>query len=485
MESESIKKSLFSGLIWTSGGQFLTVIVNLSINIVLAKFLSPDQFGVMGIIMFFVLLGDVLAKGGLSGALIRMEKVNPLDYSTVFVFNLIVSTILYIILWISSEEISIYYGHNEIEILLRITGLTLIVNAFQLINITNLVRSWKFKKRFIFEFSSTLIASIISVVLALNDFGIWALALLPLNTSLFLTIFLILSEGFHGGYMFSFKSFKKTYKFGVNTTLASLIETTFENIYSLVLGRYFSVTQVGYFYQAQKLQKVPNNILNSFSQRVLFPVLSKSQNNKLEFSRVYNKINILFTVFVGLFGLFIFIFSKPIILLLFGSKWLGSVFYLQLFIVASFFYMQEQFNRIIFKVFDKTSNILVLEIIKKVFQIITIIFGVYYLNIKYLIFGYVLTSVFSFFINFSRSRKIINSDFFGEIAIVLKIFICGLVCVFINNFCLTIFEFKYLIYFLFPFLILLYFAFLNILNVCNISDLKNILNFLNLKKIIK
>lgn len=470
MESESIKKSLFSGLIWTSGGQFLTVIVNLSINIVLAKFLSPDQFGVMGIIMFFVLLGDVLAKGGLSGALIRMEKVNPLDYSTVFVFNLIVSTILYIILWISSEQISIYYGHNEIEILLRITGLTLIVNAFQLINITNLVRSWKFKERFIFEFSSTLIASIISVVLALNDFGIWALALLPLNTSLFLTIFLILSEGFHGGYMFSFKSFKKTYKFGVNTTLASLIETTFENIYSLVLGRYFSVTQVGYFYQAQKLQKVPNNILNSFSQRVLFPVLSKSQNNKLEFSRVYNKVNILFTVFVGLFGLFIFIFSKPIILLLFGSKWLGSVFYLQLFIVASFFYMQEQFNRIIFKVFDKTTNILILEIIKKLFQVITIIIGIYYLNIQYLIFGYVLTSVFSFFINFSRSRKILNTDYFNEIFVIIKIFFAGFIAVVIN------YIFNYFLqsyindFILFPFIVLLYFVLLNLFKAFEFND---------------
>lgn len=482
---QSVKKGLFNGLIWTSGGQFLTIIVNLIINIALSRILSPEEFGIMGIIMFFVLIGDVLAKGGLAGALIRMKEVKQIDYSTVFVFNFSVSVSIYLILIVSSGFISEFYNKSQIKSLILVSGLTLIVNSFQLINMTYLIKQWEFKKRFIYEFIANIFAGIISIVLAFYEFGIWSLAILPLTTSVILTSILIIREGFHGGFNFSKESFLKTYKFGVNTSLASLLETGFENIYSLVLGKYFSISQVGYFYQAQKLQKVPNNVLNAFTQRALFPVLSNTQDNKEEFTIIYKKILIYFTILVGLLGLLIYIYSEPLVSLLFGDKWLGSIFYLKLLIIASYFYMQEQFNRIIFKIFDKTSNILSLELVKKCFQLITIIIGIFYKRLDLLIYGFVITNVFSFFINYIKSRKITNSIDLSEIFVVIKIFISGLISVlmfyFIKN---HLFFDTYFIILGFPFVIILYFCLLYVFNVLNKSDLNFINRLITKKKVV-
>jgi teichuronic acid exporter len=475
MSDKQLKKDLKSGALWTSGGQFIITLINLVANILLARFLSPDDFGVMGIIMFFVLIGNILGKGGLSGALVRMNNVTKKDYSTTFIFNLSVSVCLYILLVICSEFIANFYNRPEIRILLIVVGLTFVINAFQLVTITHLIRTFKFKERFLYQFGATILSVILSIGLAYNGFGIWSLVVLPLSNSIFLTIILFYFHGFYGGVIFSKDSFNNIYKFGVNTSLANLLNVGFENVYSLVLGSYFSITQVGFYYQANKLQKVPNNVINSFAQRVLFPVLAQKQEDLTKFNEIYTKVLTFFTVIVGLVGLLVFIYAEIGIDLLLGEKWFGAVFYLKLLIVASFFYMQEQFNRVIFKVFDQTKQILILELIKKAFQSLTIIIGIYYANLEFLMYGFVVTNVFSFFVNYVKSRKITKTFSLIEIFMILKVIICCSLTVILIQYLFKFFSLTtYNSLLMIPLIIFIYLTLIFSVKVVTIMDIKGL-----------
>jgi O-antigen/teichoic acid export membrane protein len=254
---------------------------------------------------------------------------------------------------------------------------------------------------------------------------------MQLVTSAFLTILYWIYEGIFFSLNFSKESFKGLYSFGVNTTLASLLNTAFDNIYQLVLGRYFSLNQVGFYYQAKKLQDVPGGVINTLTQSVIFASLAKLQDNKKEFASAYNNITLFFLVILGFISCFVYVYSEQIILILYGKEWLESVFYIQLLTVASFFYFQEKINKVIFKVFNKTHQVLYLEIIKKGMQSISIVIGIIYSDINLLIGGFVASSIIGYFINYIYSRKIVKQDTKFELITILQLIIISIVCVFV------------------------------------------------------
>ena len=261
------------------------------------------------------------------------------------------------------------------------------------------MRAWSF---------DFLLSSCIGIILALLKFGVYAIVIMQLLAALFTTILLWFYEGVFFSFAFNKKSFKSLFAFGVNTTLASLLDTAFNNIYQLIIGKYFSINQAGLFYQAKKLQEVPVGVINMTTQSVVFASLSKVQGDKEIFIRTYNKIVSAFTVLAGLLTAIIYAYSNNILLLLYGEKWVAASFNMQLLTIASFFFMQETFNLVIFKTFNQTRQILYLEIAKKIIQTLSIIIGIIKMDITILLYGFVITSAISYLINFYYSRKILG-----------------------------------------------------------------------------
>lgn len=465
----SLKKSIVSGFLWSSGGQIGILLISLITNIVLANYLSPAEFGQVAIVMFFITLADVFAKGGLAGGLIRLKEVETIDYSTVFLFNLFVSIACYLLLIFSSQAISEFYDSPQLKSLLIVAGMVLISNAFQLVNVAKLIRDLRVKARLMYQLVAVSLSSLLGIILGITGYGVWALVSIPLATTFIFTGLLWFFEGVELKIGFSKASFKKIYAFGVNTTFATLLNTAFDNVYNLILGKYFSLSQVGYFYQAKKLQDVPNKVLNSFAQGVMFPALAKLQHDLEAYNLIYKRIITVFTVLLGLSTLFVYLYSEIIIKLLFGQEWIGSVFYLQLLIIGSFFYMQEQFNRVIFKVFDQTKKILYLEILKKSFQALTIWIGVIYLDLELLLWGYIITNLLSSLLNYYVSRGMIKSRSWQEIIIIFKVVGVSLFLGLLTEYLRDIFDLDGLkILLTFPIICLIYFIFLKSLNVFDV-----------------
>lgn len=474
-----LKKTIIKGTIWSVMGQMASLLISLATNIWLARLLSPEEFGQVGIIMFFIVIANVLTESGLGGALIRKKEATKTDYSTVFVTNLVFSVLCYLILVISSGGIANFYDDSLIKNLLIVAGLVLIINAFQLTQNARLISEMKFKEKSIYRFIAILLSSSIGVYLAYNGFGVWSLVLIQLMTATFNTVLLWIFEGFFMKFYFSKSSFKELYSFGINTTLASLLNTGFDNIYQLVLGKYFSVSQTGYFYQAKKLQDVPGGVVNMVAQSVVFSSLAKLQDDKLAFTRAYNKITLYFIVMLGFISSFIYVYAEQIILLLYGSEWTGAIFYMKLLTIGSFFYIQEQINRVIFKVFNQTRKILYLEYLKKTIQVISIIIGIVLLDLQVLIIGFVITNIIGYLINFYYSRKIIGEVNYYELKILLKISslsVISVLIVFLSGSLLHLEGYYFLL--TFPLLILLYTIGLYIMKITNIKT--EVRNFISL-----
>lgn len=212
------------------------------------------------------------------------------------------------------------------------------------------------------------------------------------------------------------------FSFGVNTSIVSVINSIFNNIYQLILGKKFDMLSVGLFSQAKGLQDASDTMFQIVFGNVFFSYLSKLQDKKEQFKVEYR--NILLVVFyaISLVVSAVFIYAEEIVLIIYNNEWLGLVFYLRLLSISSFFYLQEIINNNIFKIFDKTIIILKLEIIKKTIQISTILLGLYMNSIDYLLYGFLITSIISLIINYFVSHKIIDIITKKELYVFFKIF---------------------------------------------------------------
>ncbi len=454
------------GILWTFVGQISYLGVTLISTIVLARILSPSEFGKYGTIFFFIVISRVLIESGFGGALIRNNNAKDIDYSTIFIFNLVLSIILCSLLIISSGYIANFYKDQSLKKLITVSSFILIINSFQFVQSTKLVMKMRFYYKAIYEFIAVLISSIIGICLAINGYGVWSLVIIQLLTSLNLLILFWVFEGGHGPILFSKKSFLFYYKFGSNTTLTSIINTFFDNFYQLILSKYFSYIQTGLYYQAKKIQDIPFGIINSLTQNVLYSGLSKIQDDKSRFKQNYQFAIRLFTIFVGFICLYLFLFAKEIILLLLGEQWLDCVFFLKILTIIGFFNLQEKFNRVLFKIFNNTKFILYLELVKKTILIFTIFLGLNQNSLEFLMYGFLITSIFSYLINYYYTYKFYKflgiNEFLNFSKVILILLIIG-----------YSFTHLYQFNFLFKSLIslLLYFGLIFSLKLLSINDL--------------
>ncbi|WP_165851359.1 lipopolysaccharide biosynthesis protein [Brumimicrobium aurantiacum] len=415
-----------SGTLWTLLGQFGYLGVTLIANIILARILSPEEFGQLGVVLFFIVIARVLTESGLGAALVRNNNATNTDYSTIFIFNLIISVVFCILLIATSGAISDFYDDQALQRLLIVSSFILIINAFQIIHGTRLVSNMRFKQKSKYEFFSILISSAIGIILAFNEFGIWSLVFMHLSNALIATLLMWLFEGGIGTLAFNIDSFKYHYKFGVNISLASLVIAVFDNIYQIVLAKYFSISQTGLYYQAKKLQNVPIGLQNKVTQTVFYSALSKLQEDKNKFKYMYHNMIKIISIGSGLIALIILLFAYDIILIVLGEKWVSATFFLQILSIVGFFQIQENFNRMLFKIFNDTKFVLYLELIKKIIQTITIVVGLLNHNLNILMYGFLITSILSYSINYYVASK--NYSFIGkrELLINLKVFLISL-----------------------------------------------------------
>ena len=314
------KESIINSFIWVSVERISTIGLLFIGTIVLAHFLSPSAFGLVGILTIFTAISMMLIDSGMGGSLIKEKNVSESDYSTLFIYNVGISIIIYLILYFSSGYVAELYCLPELKDLLRILSLTIIFNAVSIVQRIKLTRSFDFKVMCIITVISMLFAILISILLAYKGFGVWALIMQQVLQSLFNSLFYFIYVRFIPSFVFDRKSFRKHFAFGANLMCATLINTVNTNISSSIIGKFFSLQQTGFFAQSNKLYTMPTNIVSSIVDKAVFPILSK----KNDLNEIISTISMLSrNIYLITFPLFsiVIVLSSPIIVTFLGDEW--------------------------------------------------------------------------------------------------------------------------------------------------------------------
>lgn len=475
-----LKGKLINNTIWSILGQGCHLIIVLVSNMILSRILTKEEFGEVGIVMFFVLLSGALVDGGLGGAVVRCKRIDTSYYSTIFLVNFFVSLIVFVIFWFSSDYISVYYDNDNLSELIKLASFIILINSFAIVQNAKLIRELKFKTKSIINTISILLGSIIGIIMAKIGYGAVSIISVQLLYYLINSILLWLFVYRLKSFVFNKVAFKEMYSFGMNTTLVSIINTTFDNINNIIIGKFFSIQLVGIFYQAKKVQAVPGSAINVITQGVIYSTLAKLQSSRRKFNILFNNIYMIFISVISLITIVLFLFADNIIVILLGDNWLESVAFMRILSIASFFYFLEMFNKIVFKIFDQTRIILNIEMIKKIIQILTIIIGVYLDSIMYLLYGLILVNLFSFIFNFIYSRRILDLLTNKEVIRTVTIIIINTIIIICFHFFAGITQkLSWWNLFVLVFILILYLIVLDVFNYLNVKLILSKINTSN------
>ncbi len=403
----SLKSKAIKGFSWTALEGVFSQGFMFIVGIVLARKLSPEDIGIIGIITAIVAVLNSVIEGGFTSALIRKTNSNDNDYNTVFYTNLLSSLIIYIILFFLSNKISIYFEIDILSKILKISGIIIIINAVTIIQKTLLNKLLNFKKIAIISIISSIISGISSITLVYSGFGIWSLVFLIVTRPLINSILLWITTKWTPSFIFSTNSFKELFDYGYKLLFTNLINTAYKNIYYFIIGKYFSPTTLGYYSRADQFQMPFSSNITLAIRRISFPILSEYQNDEKNLKTKFLKF-LKFSVFINLpIMITIMAAAKPIIILLLGEKWHTSIFYLQILCIPGLLYPLQilHLNLLLIKGYSNLN--LRLEIIKKII-LLPLIFTTAFFGIKYMLYGLVTFSIIELFINSFYTRKIIN-----------------------------------------------------------------------------
>lgn len=403
----SLKQKTILGLQWSFIDSFASQGIQFIVGIILARILSPNEFGLIGLLTIFIAVSQSFIDSGFRTALIRKNICTQSDYSTVFYFNIAVSIICYIILFISSGAISSFFHEHQLKAIIQVLGLGLILNSFAIIQQTIYTRELNFKLQMWISVISSLGSGLVAVIMALSGIGVWSLVALTLCRYGFTTILLWAWSKWKPDLIFSKASFFELFSFGSKILASGLLDTIFRNIYYAVIGKYFSATELGYYSRADQFQSVPSTNLQDIIGRVTYPVLSSIQNDKGRLRTAYIQLirSTMLITFVFMFGMAAV--ANSMIITLIGIKWEPCIIYLQMLCIVGLFYPLHALNLNMLKVQGRSDLFLQLEIIKKILTVPTIIAGIF-LGIKIMIIGMLLNTMVAYYINSYWSGKYIG-----------------------------------------------------------------------------
>lgn len=436
-ESSKLRRKTISGLFWTFSDLIMNQGIQFVIQIILARLLLPEDFGLIGMITVVIAVSNSILDSGFANALIREKNVTQKDYSTVFYFNLITSFIIYIILFLSAPAISRFFVEERLIEILRILALTLIVNSFGLVQRTMLTKKIDFKTQTKISVTASVLSGIVGVIAAFVGSGVWSLVIRTLLMSLIQSILLCIYNRWFPSLEFDIHSFKRFFKFGWKLLISSLIDTLYKNLYYLIIGKGFSALELGYYTNASKLKDTATQSITSAIQKVSYPVLSNINRNDAQLKSSYKKILknaafIIFPIIIGLASV-----ANPLIKLLFGEKWIPSIIYFEILCFEGMLYPIHAINLNVLQVKGRSDLFLKLEIIKKAISLIIIgIVLIFRVGIIYLLWGAVLNSYIAYFINTYYTKDLINYPIKEQLKDIIPTFIIsgvmGLIVYFIG-----------------------------------------------------
>ena len=407
MSTDSLKQKTTSGLFWSSVERFSNQGVQFVFSIILARLLSPSDSGIIAMVTIFFAVAQSFVDSGFSNALVRKADRTEEDLSTCFYFNIGVGIIAYFVLFLIAPLVATFYNQPILSPIIRITGLGVILNSLCVVQQALFTIKIDFKSQAKITLSATILSGIVGVVLAYQEYGIWALVWQGVIGTIIRMGLLWLTSQWRPKTGFSRTSFNYLFGYGSKLLASGLLDTIYNNIYPIVIGKFYNPAQLGNYSRALGWAQLPSANITSILQRVTFPVLSTIQDDSVRLQNSYRRLLkqsafIIFPLMTGLAAI-----ASPLIRVVLTTKWDGCVLYLQILCFALMLYPIHAINLNLLQVKGRSDIFLRLEIIKKVVGVIILIITIP-LGITAMCIGVVCSSIICLIVNTYYTGRFIN-----------------------------------------------------------------------------
>lgn len=402
----TLGKRAASAIVWSMFQQFGAKIIGFIISIILARILGPEEFGLVAMLAVFIAIGNLLIDSGLSSSLIRTTTAGSNDYSTVFLFNLLVSVAIYLIFYVAAPWVAGFYERPVLCNIMRVYSLCIIINAFFTIQNTILTKDLKFRLQANIQIPAALGGGVTGLIMAYSGWGVWSLVWMYLVTAMLSTLLHWIFSDWHPRLVFDRQIFKRHLGFGSRMTASGLLDALYQNLYLIVIGKYFSAAQLGFYSRAEAISQLPVSNISAAINKVTYPLFAEVADDHIRLKAIYRRLMQQVVFWNTPILIVLFITARPLVFVLLSEAWEPCIIYLKILSLCGIMYPLHAYNLNILKVLGKSDLFLRLEIVKKVLCVAGVVIALQF-GIEGLLYYQLIFNVLAYYINSYYSGQLI------------------------------------------------------------------------------
>lgn len=418
----SLKQKTFGGLFWSFLQDFGTTGIRFVIQIFLARLIIPEQFGLFGMIGVFYAVAESLTNTGMGASLIRLKNPTHEDYSTVFWENIIVSSIIYLLIFFGAPYIADFYNQESISLLIRVYGLNIILGALYGVHVTKQTKELNFKIQTIISIPSIILSSSLGIYLGYLGFGVWALVYMQLTQTLILGIQYWIRAEWKPSFIFDKEKWKFHFNFGYKFLLSSVVNNIFINLYPMIIGKFYAPKDVGFYSRSLGLRNLPLTMIARTFAKVTYPVLVELRDDEERLILVFRKFVKTILLVAGFAMFLLLVVAKPLIIILITETWLPAVPYLQIICISAVFIPLQSYYVNVFNIFGRSDKLLTSLVYSRIFNLIIIIISVNF-GITAIVIGQVLAEIINSLITQIFGLKFLKYSFVQQLLDIGRVFL--------------------------------------------------------------
>lgn len=441
MERSDLKQKTISGIIWTTLQRYSRMLILFISDIILARLLTPFDYGCIGMLAIFMLIAEVFIDSGFGAALIQKKAPTQEDYSTIFFWNVGLAIVLYVILFFAAPYIAQFYHMPLLNPVLRVQGVILFVYAFNIVQNSLLRKNLNFKVLSVVTIVTSLVSLLVTIVMAFHGYGVWSLVAQNILTAAIPAIVFWFYVKWRPVLTFSWKSFKELFNFGFYMFLIELISQFSYQIQGLLIGRFYTPAVMGYYSKASHTEKVASTSLSQVMSQVTYPLYAAVQDDKETLRNMIRRLSMTLAYITFPLMFILILCAKPIFILLYTDRWLDCVPYFQILCISGLAYSLQSVNYQSITAIGKSKVMFKWTVVKRVVGISLVVIGLLFFGMYGLLVGTVLHTWFSYFVNIYLVDKHINYKFRNQLMDIMPVLIASISSAVISYYCVSFMSF--------------------------------------------
>lgn len=423
---DSLKKDTVKGVSWNLLEKVGIQGLRFLLGIVLARLLTPEDYGIVGIMTIFISISMTLVDSGFGIAYVQKKEVDNTDANTIFYFNLTLSLILYLILFFASPLIARFFEIEALKTLVKVMGVIIILNALSIVQVSKLKRNLNFKMNAKINLFATVVSGIVAIIAAYKGLGYWSLVIQAVLNNFLKMLGYWINEKWWPGFVFSFRALKKLFSFGGWYLASSLMHTSFTHVYTFVIGKIYPIAQLGLYTKAKSFQELATTQITGVVGNVSFPVFVKMQGDKDRLVNAMRKF-LQFSLLLNIpIVVLLVVLAKPFVMLVLTDKWAPMIPFMQILGLAGIFYPINVINLQALTSQGHSKLKFNLEIVKNSLRVLNILIMINF-GLIYIIIGEVINSMLAQIINAYYSRKFFDYGLIKQLKDMYKIILSGVI----------------------------------------------------------